>query len=307
MSSTLIWVSKVKLLQKLKMKNIGFIGIGLMGFPMAKNLLKSGYNLKAYNRSQDKADRLKEFGAEISLSIKDVVTNSDTIITMLTDDTAVEKVMGSDDFISNIKEGATVIDMSSVNPVITKKYAEILKQKNINYLDAPVSGGTIGAEEASLAIMVGGDEETFKNCYELLKKMGNPTLVGPVSSGQISKLANQIIVGVTIGAVAEAVTLCEKSGTNPNKMIEALSGGWADSKILQTHGKRMIDKDFTPKGKTTTQLKDMTNIINAGKAVETHLPISSLVKEMYKDLVTDGHGNTDHSSLYNAIEKINKK
>ena len=278
-----------------------------MGFPMAKNLLKSGYNLKAYNRSQDKADRLKEFGAEISVSIKDVVTNSDIIITMLTDDNAVEKVMGSDEFISNIKEGATVIDMSSVNPVLTIKYSKKLKEKKIDYLDAPVSGGTIGAEEATLAIMVGGDEETFKNCYELLKKMGNPTLVGPVSSGQISKLANQIIVGVTIGAVAEAVTLCEKSGTNPNKMIEALSGGWADSKILQTHGKRMIDKDFTPKGKTTTQLKDMTNIINAGKAVETHLPISSLVKEMYKDLVADGHGNTDHSSLYNAIEKINKK
>jgi 2-hydroxy-3-oxopropionate reductase len=289
------------------MKSIAFIGIGLMGFPMAKNLLQSGYNLKAYNRSQDKADRLKEFGAEISVSIKDVVTNSDIIITMLTDDNAVEKVMGSDEFISNIKEGATVIDMSSVNPVITKKYFKILKEKNINYLDAPVSGGTIGAEEASLAIMVGGDEETFKQCYDLLKILGNPTLVGPVSSGQISKLANQIIVGVTIGAVAEAVTLCEKSGTNPNKMIEALSGGWADSKILQTHGKRMINKDFTPKGKTTTQLKDMTNIINAGKAAETHLPISSLVKEMYKDLVADGQGNTDHSSLYKAIEKINKK
>ena len=278
-----------------------------MGYPMAKNLLKSGYNLKAYNRSQDKADRLKEFGAEISVSIKDVVTNSDIIITMLTDDNAVEKVMSSNEFISNIKEGATVIDMSSVNPVLTIKYSKKLKEKKINYLDAPVSGGTVGAEEATLAIMIGGDEETFKNCYELLKKMGNPTLVGPVSSGQISKLANQIIVGVTIGAVAEAITLCEKSGTNPNKMIEALSGGWADSKILQTHGKRMISKDFTPKGKTTTQLKDMTNIVNAGKAVETHLPISSLVKEMYKDLVTDGHGNTDHSSLYNAIEKINKK
>jgi 2-hydroxy-3-oxopropionate reductase len=278
-----------------------------MGFPMAKNLLKSGYNLKAYNRSQDKADRLKEYGAEISLSIKDVVTNADVVITMLTDDAAVEKVMSTDEFISNIKEGATVIDMSSVNPVLTIKYSKKLKEKKINYLDAPVSGGTIGAEEASLAIMVGGNEETFKNCYELLKKMGNPTLVGPVSSGQISKLANQIIVGVTIGAVAEAITLCEKSGTNPNKMIEALSGGWADSKILQTHGRRMIDKDFTPKGKTTTQLKDMTNIVNAGKAVETHLPISSLIKEMYKDLVADGHGNTDHSSLYNAIEKINKK
>jgi len=286
---------------------IGFIGIGLMGFPMAKNLLKSGYKLKAFNRSQDKAERLKEFGAELSTSIKDAVTSSDVIIAMLTDDAAVEKVMGSDEFISNIKESATVIDMSSVNPVITKKYAEILKEKNINYLDAPVSGGTIGAEEASLAIMVGGDEKIFKKCYDLLKILGNPTLVGPVSSGQISKLANQIIVGVTIGAVAEAVTLCEKSGTNPSKMIEALSGGWADSKILQTHGKRMINKDFSPKGKTTTQLKDMTNIINAGKAVETHLPISSLIKEMYKNLVADGHGNTDHSSLYNAIEKINKK
>ena len=286
---------------------IGFIGVGLMGFPMAKNLLKSGYKLKAFNRSQVKADRLKEFGAEVSSSIKEVVTNSDVVITMLTDDSAVEKVMSNDEFIYNIKNDATVIDMSSVNPVITKKYAKILKEKNINYLDAPVSGGTIGAEEASLAIMVGGDEETFKECYDLLKILGNPTLVGPVTSGQISKLANQIIVGVTIGAVAEAVTLCEKSGTNPSKMIEALSGGWADSKILQTHGKRMINKDFTPKGKTTTQLKDMTNIINAGKAAETHLPISSLVKEMYKDLVADGQGNTDHSSLYKAIEKINKK
>ena len=288
------------------MKNIAFIGTGLMGFPMAKNLLKSGYKLKAFNRSQDKAERLKEFGAEVSTTIKDAVINSDIIITMLTDDDAVEKVMGDEEFIKNIKTHATVIDMSSINPILSKKYATILKEKNIHYLDAPVSGGTIGAEEASLAIMVGGEEKTFNKCFDLLKIFGNPTLVGPVSSGQISKLANQIIVGVTIGAVAEAVTLCEKSGTNPSKMIEALSGGWADSKILQTHGKRMINKDFSPKGKTTTQLKDMTNIINAGKAVNLHLPISSLIKEMYKNLVEDGQGNTDHSSLYNAIEKLNK-
>jgi len=286
---------------------IGFIGIGLMGFPMAKNLLKSGYRLKAFNRSQNKAERLQEFGAEICLSIKDAVTNSDVIITMLTDDAAVEKVMNSDEFIGNIKENATIIDMSSINPALSKKYAEILKKKKIDYLDAPVSGGTIGAEEASLAIMVGGEEKIFNECFDLLKILGNPTLVGPVSSGQISKLANQIIVGVTIGAVAEAVTLCEKSGTNPSKMIEALSGGWADSKILQTHGIRMINKDFFPRGKTTTQLKDMTNIVNAGKVADLHLPISSLIKEMYKNLVEDGLGNTDHSSLYTAIEKLNKK
>ena len=289
------------------MKNIGFIGIGLMGFPMAKNLLKSGYKLKVFNRSQNKAERLKEFGANISTSIKDAVTNSDIIITMLTDDEAIEKVMGSEEFINNIKSHSTVIDMSSINPVLSKKYANILKVKDIKYLDAPVSGGTIGAEEASLAIMVGGEEKTFNECLDLLNVLGNPTLVGPVSSGQISKLANQIIVGVTIGAVAEAVTLCEKSGTNPSKMIEALSGGWADSKILQTHGRRMIDKDFSPKGKTTTQLKDMTNIINAGKATDLHLPISSLIKDMYKNLVKDGLGNTDHSSLYNEIKKLNKK
>ena len=286
---------------------IGFIGIGLMGFPMAKNLLKSGYKLKVFNRTQDKAERLKEFGAEVSTSIKDAVTNSNIIITMLTDDDAVEKVIGSEEFIKNIKSNATVIDMSSINPVLSKKCAKVLKEKNINYLDAPVSGGTVGAEDASLAIMVGGEDKIFKECFDLFKTLGNPTLVGPVSSGQISKLANQIIVGVTIGAVAEAVTLCEKSGTNPSKMIEALSGGWADSKILQTHGKRMINKDFSPKGKTTTQLKDMTNIINAGKAADLHLPISNLIKEMYKNLVDDGLGNTDHSSLYNEIEKINKK
>ena len=286
---------------------IGFIGVGLMGFPMAKNLLKAGYKLKAFNRSQNKAEKLKEFGAEISTSIKDVVTNSDIIITMLTDDVAVEKVIVSDEFLKNIMSNATVIDMSSINPALSKKSAKILKEKNINYLDAPVSGGTLGAEDASLAIMVGGEEKIFNECFDLLKILGNPTLVGPVSSGQISKLANQIIVGVTIGAVAEAVTLCEKSGTNPSKMIEALSGGWADSKILQTHGKRMINKDFSPKGKTTTQLKDMNNIINTGKAADLHLPISNLIKEMYKNLVDDGLGNTDHSSLYNEIKKINKK
>ena len=132
-------------------------------------------------------------------------------------------------------------------------------------------------------------------------------MVGPVGSGQVSKLANQIIVGLTIGAVAEAVTLCEKAGADPNKMISALTGGWADSKVLQTHGKRMISKDFSPKGKTFTQLKDMNNILECANSYNTNLPISNLVKEMYKTLVDNGHGNTDHSSLYNEIERINKK
>ena len=289
------------------MKKISFIGIGLMGLPMAKNLLKAGYSLKAFNRSQKKAEALKEFGAEIATSIDDVVSNSDVVITMLTDDMAINEVMDSSNFLENLKSNTTVIDMSSVKPTTATKYGNNLKSKNIKYLDAPVSGGTIGAEEASLAIMVGGEQDVFNEALDVLKAMGNPTLVGPVGSGQVSKLANQIIVGLTIGAVAEAITLCEKAGANPNKMIKALSGGWADSKILQTHGKRMIDKDFTPKGRTSVHLKDMNNILECANSHNTHLPISNLVKEMYKILVENGYGETDHSSLYKEIERINKK
>ena len=289
------------------MKKIGFIGIGLMGLPMAKNLLKAGYELKAFNRTESKAEPLKEFGGKISKSIEEVVSDNDVVITMLTDDSSVDAVMNSREFLDNLKVDATVIDMSSVKPTTAISHGNNLKSKNINYLDSPVSGGTIGAEDASLAIMVGGEQKIFDDVSDVLKAMGNPTLVGPLSSGQVSKLANQIIVGLTIGAVAEAVTLCEKAGANPNKMIKALSGGWADSKILQTHGKRMIEKDFTPKGRTSVHLKDMNNILECANSYSTHLPISNLVKEMYKSLVENGHGETDHSSLYKEIERINKK
>ena len=278
-----------------------------MGLPMSKNLVKAGYNLTVFNRSKNKAEPLKEFGAKISNTLKDAVDGSDIVITMLTDDAAVDAVMNNTDFLENLKSGSIVIDMSSVKPTTATKHGNNLKLKNINYLDAPVSGGTIGAEEASLAIMVGGEQNIFDDAFDILKKMGNPTLVGPIGSGQVSKLANQIIVGLTIGAVAEAVTLCEKAGADPNKMIKALSGGWADSKVLQTHGKRMITKDFTPKGRTSVHLKDMNNILECANNYNTHLPISNLVKEMYKSLVENGHGETDHSSLYKEIERINNK
>jgi 2-hydroxy-3-oxopropionate reductase len=185
-------------------------------------------------------------------------------------------------------------------------FGKLLKEKGVNFLDAPVSGGTIGAEDATLAIMVGGDELVFKNAYSVLKAMGNPTLVGPIGSGQVSKLANQIIVGVTIGAVAEAITLCEKAGVDANKFIKALAGGFADSKILQNHGKRMIDKDFSPKGKVSTHLKDMNNILECAGDYKTDLPISKLIKQMFKSLVEQGNENDDHSALYKEIERLNK-
>lgn len=285
---------------------IGFIGTGLMGFPMVKNLLNQKLNISIFTRTLKKAEPLKEFGANISKSLAEAVSGADLVITMLTDDDAVEKVLGNSEFLENIKENSTVIDMSSIKPRIAMHFGKLLKEKRVNFLDAPVSGGTIGAEDATLAIMVGGDELVFKNAYSVLKVMGNPTLVGPIGSGQVSKLANQIIVGVTIGAVAEAITLCEKAGVDANKFIKALAGGFADSKILQNHGKRMIDKDFSPKGKVSTHLKDMNNILECAGDYKTDLPISKLIKQMFKSLVEHGNENDDHSALYKEIERLNK-
>tara|TARA_B100000524_G_C23607077_1_gene354805 strand:- start:69 stop:935 length:867 start_codon:yes stop_codon:yes gene_type:complete len=285
---------------------IAFIGTGLMGYPMASNLLKKKLNLKVFTRTLDKAKPLEKLGANISNSLAEAVKDTDIIITMLTDDEAVEKVLGDKEFLNNLKPSSTVIDMSSIKPKIAIQYGKILKEKGIYFLDAPVSGGTIGAEDGSLAIMVGGDQKVFDYAFDILKIMGNPTLVGPIGSGQVSKLANQIIVGVTIGAVAEAIMLCEKAGVDANKFIKALSGGFADGKILQNHGKRMIDKDFSPKGKVSTHLKDMNNILECASDFDTKLPISSLIKEMFNSLVERGNDNDDHSALYKEIENQNK-
>ena len=285
---------------------IGFIGTGLMGFPMAKNLLDKSLDLNVFSRTIEKAKPLEKFGAKISNSLSEAAKDADIVITMLTDDDAVEKVLSDQGFQENLKKGSIVVDMSSIKPKIAVKYGKLLKDKGINFLDAPVSGGTIGAEQATLAIMVGGDQKVFDQIKDVLKVMGNPTLVGPIGSGQVSKLANQIIVGVTIGAVAEAITLCEKAGVDGNKFIQALAGGFADGKILQNHGKRMIDKDFSPKGKVSTHLKDMNNILECAGDFNTKLPISNLIKDMFKSLVENGNDNDDHSALYKEIERLNK-
>ena len=277
-----------------------------MCFPMAKNLLDKSLDLKVFSRTIEKAKPLEKVGAKISNSLSEAVKDVDVIITMLTDDDAVEKVLSDQDFQENLKKGSTVIDMSSIKPKIAIKYGNLLKDKGVNFLDAPVSGGTIGAEQATLAIMVGGDQKVFDQIKDVLKVMGNPTLVGPIGSGQVSKLANQIIVGVTIGAVAEAITLCEKAGVDGNKFIQALAGGFADGKILQNHGKRMINKDFSPKGKVSTHLKDMNNISECAGDFNTQLPISNLIKDMFKSLVENGNDNDDHSALYKEIERLNK-
>ena len=286
--------------------NVAFIGTGLMGLPMVKNLSKGDYSISAFNRTLSKMDELKSIkNINICSSLDEALKDATVIITSLPDDSAVEKIINEIVNKNLLSEKSIFIDTSSTKYESAKNFYSILKGKKINFIDAPISGGPEGAKSASLAIMAGGDNEIFDKVKSILKTMGNPTLVGSVGSGQVAKLCNQIIIGVTIGAVAEAIILCEKVGANPENFIKAVAGGFADSKILQNHGSRMIKKDFSPRGKVITHLKDMNNILKCAKDVNLELPISSMIRSMFKNLVDQGLENEDHSSLYKEILKLN--
>ena len=288
---------------------VAFIGLGVMGYPMAGYISKAGHDVTVYNRTKAKAEKwIKEYKGKTADTPMDAAKDCDFIFTCVGNDNDLREVtLGDKGLFKTAKKGAIYVDNTTASANIARELYKEAKSKGFDFLDAPISGGQAGAEGGILTVMVGGDQDVFNRSINILKVLGNPTLVGPIGSGQVSKLANQIIVGISIGAVAEAITLCEKAKVDPTKFISALSGGFADSQILQNHGKRMIEKDFTPKGKVSTHLKDMNNILECANSYNTHLPISNLVKEMYKTLVDNGHGNTDHSSLYNEIERINKK
>jgi 2-hydroxy-3-oxopropionate reductase len=278
--------------------NVGIIGTGLMGYPMAENI-SNNFKLKSYNRTFEKMKGLEKLGINLCRNIEDIFKDTDIVITMLPgDEEVLETIEKAKKF---AKKETIIIDMSSTKVSTATKCYESLKYNQIYFLDSPVSGGPEGAKNASLAIMTGGDKEVFEKAKAVLKTMGNPTLVGPNGSGQVSKLCNQIIVGVTIGAVAEAIILCEKNGADPKKFIKAVKGGFADGKILQNHGNRMIDKDFAARGKNITHLKDMNNILECAEEKDIKLPISNLIKEMFKNLCDRGLENDDHSSLYKEI------
>ena len=281
---------------------IGFIGTGLMGAPMIKNLLNSSHKISIFNRTIKKAKKLEKYGAILSFDIKELVKDKNVVITMLTDDKAVNEIINSKKILKNLNKKTTVIDMSSTKPITALKNYKKLKKIGVDFLDAPVSGGTKGAESATLAIMVGGEKKIFKKHLRILKIMGVPNYVGKPSSGQAAKLANQIIVGITIGAVSEAIILCKKLGLNLKNVLKALEGGWADSKILQTHGIRMIKNDFKPRGKVSSQLKDMENILNTAKMNGLNLPLSKIIRNLYKQLSKKGYNNLDHSYLYKEIK-----
>ena len=279
-----------------------------MGLPMVKNLSKGNYKINVFNRTLSKMDDLKSISNIVICNSLDLaIKNSTVVITMLPDDDAVEKVIKEIVDKNLLEKKSIFIDMSSTKYDSAKKFYNSLKKINVDFVDSPVSGGPEGAKSASLAIMAGGDENIFNQIKEILKTMGNPTLVGPAGSGQVAKLCNQIIVGITIGAVAEAIILCEKVGANPENFIKAVAGGFADSKVLQNHGTRMVKKDFAPRGKTITHLKDMNNILECAKNVETKLPISKLIQNMFQSLVDRGYGNDDHSAIYKEILERNIK
>ena len=280
---------------------IAIIGTGLMGYPMSKNISKK-FKLKAYNRTFERMKGLDQSGIIICKSIEQVCENSNIIISMLPDDKAVLETVKK--VSKHIQSGSIFIDMSSTKVSTAVKCSKILKLLSVDFLDAPVSGGPEGAKSASLAIMVGGSEKIFSKVYKVLQTIGRPVLVGPNGCGQVAKLCNQIIVGVTIGAVAEAIILCEKNGVDPKKFITAVSGGFADGKILQNHGQRMIDKDFVARGKNITHLKDMNNILECASQKGIKLPISKLIQNMFKNLCDSGFENDDHSSLYKEISNL---
>ncbi len=278
---------------------IAFLGIGLMGFPMARNLLTAGFAVTAWNRTKSKAEALESFGGKVAESAQEAVTGADFVITMLSDGPSVSQLMFDERVASHMGAGTTLIDMSSIKPSEARAHFAMLEAMNINALDAPVSGGTKGADLASLAIMAGGEEAAFNAAKSVLSAMGRPTHVGPAGCGQIAKLANQGIVAITIGAVAEAILLAQKAGLSKGALRTALAGGFADSVIMQQHGARMEDENFVPGGRSVFQLKDLNNLLDAAIDLNATLPLAELQRDRFEHLVGElNGGDLDHAALF---------
>lgn len=282
---------------------VGFIGLGLMGRPMSLNLLAAGARVIVHSRSPDPVQELAEAGAVPASSPASVAAKADTVITMLPDTPAVETVLlGTGGVVEGLKPGSLVIDMGTTGVMATRDFASVIEKAGGAYVDAPVSGGTIGAGDGTLVIMAGGSGEAVARAEAIFGVLGSrATHVGAVGTGQVAKAANQVIVGLNIGAVAEALTLAAKAGADPAKVREALRGGFADSRILEVHGQRMVDGDFRPGGKVTTQFKDLTQALELAAELGFSLPATALNRDLYARLIEAGHGDLDHSALIKAI------
>jgi len=287
-------------------KMLGFIGLGIMGKPMAKNLLKAGFNLVVFSRSKGSVEALVQEGALQADSPKEVAERAEVIITMLPDSPEVQEViLGKDGVIQGIKPNSVVIDMSSINPLVSRGIAETLKRKGVEMLDAPVSGGETGAIQGTLAIMVGGDEKVFKESIEIFKAIGrNIVHVGKIGAGGFVKLVNQIIVAVNIAAVGEAFTLGAKAGLDPQVIHQAIRGGLAGSSVLETKAPMMFGRNFKPGFKIKLHHKDLQNALSTAKDLGVPLPLSSFIQQIFLSLMTEGRGEEDHSALATFFEKM---
>jgi 2-hydroxy-3-oxopropionate reductase len=284
---------------------IAVLGIGLMGYPMARRLCEAGHEVHAWNRTAERAQRLTALGAIAHATAADAVRNAEIVITMLENGPVVEHVLFTSGAAPAVAKGALVVDMSSIKPAEARDHAARLTELGVEYLDSPVSGGTIGAEQGSLAIMAGGKPAQFERAAPVLRVFGRPTHVGPVGSGQMAKLANQMIVGITIGAVAEALLFCERGGANMAKVREAITGGFADSRILQVHGQRMIERDFAPRGKMSVQTKDLRNALATADEIGFEAPITKLFEQLYAQGLEHGLADLDQSGLFVELASRN--
>lgn len=287
-------------------ESVGFIGLGIMGKPMVRNLLKAGFVPVIFNRSQAAVDELSAEGATPAESAKAVVEKSDIVITMLPDSPDVESVFRADDgILAGAREGLLLIDMSTISPVVTKALSKDANAGGARMLDAPVSGGDKGAIAGTLSIMVGGEQEDFDRAMPVFEAMGK-TIVhcGPVGSGQIVKACNQIVVALVIEAVSEALVLGSKAGVDPDVILKVLSGGLAQTKVMDLRGPTMIKHDFEPGFKARLHRKDLNIILQTAREYGVALPVTSLVDEMFTGLVAGGKGDLDHSSLLTVIEDL---
>ena len=286
---------------------IGFIGLGLMGRPMSLNLHRAGARLVIYNRSRAVVDNLIREAIEPADNPADVACRTEIVVLMVSDTPAVKQVLFGDNGLADgLRPGALVIDMGTTAVAATREYAARLAQTGVDFIDAPVSGGEIGARDGSLAIMAGGSEAAVNRAWPLLDILGKSTIhVGDVGAGQVAKAANQVIVGLNIGAVAEALALAECAGVDPSKVRQALLGGFAASRILEVHGQRMIDNSFAPGGKVTTQHKDLTQALDLAASLGLSLPATHLNMTLYQRLIDKGEGGLDHSALIRLFRKEN--
>lgn len=287
---------------------IGFIGLGIMGKPMARNLLKAGYPVVVHNRSRGAVDELVREGVQAAATLKEVAERGEVIITMLPDSPDVEVVYsGEQGIFSGAKPGQLLIDMSSISPVVARKLATEAAKRGCDMLDAPVSGGEAGAIGATLSIMIGGKGPAVERAMPIFQTLGkNIVHVGEAGAGQVTKAANQMVVGTTIAIVGEALVLAKKAGVDPAKVRQALLGGFAQSKILEAHGQKMLDRNFKPGFRIRLHEKDMKIAVATGSEYGVPLMVTSVVGQMMTAMKGMGHGDLDHAALVEFVEILAK-